>query len=73
MEKDNKDFLDMSVFNLKLDLGRFFQAEKKKEASLDVETNATKVQNESRNIGISLLRVTVYKHAVGLNQSDASS
>ena len=28
MEKDNKDFIDMSVFNLKLDLGRFFLGRK---------------------------------------------
>lgn len=28
MEKDNKDFLHMSVFNLKLDLGRFFLGRK---------------------------------------------
>jgi len=30
MEKDNKDFIDMSVFNLKLDLGRFFRQKGRK-------------------------------------------
>lgn len=30
MEKGNKDFIDMSVFNLKLDLGRFFRQKGRK-------------------------------------------
>lgn len=42
MVKDNQDFTDKSV--LKLDLGRFFQAEWQKEVNLDIRPNATKAQ-----------------------------